>query len=141
MEWERACIMAPCLGAMDRQIATCVKYARTRHQFGHPISDFQSVSNRLAAMKLRLETARLILYRAAWTKEQGGPAGVEASMAKLYLGEAWIQSCLDAVQIHGGYGYTTEYEAERDLRDAVGGTLYSGTSEIQKAIISRGLGL
>jgi hypothetical protein len=66
---------------------------------------------------------------------------VEASLAKLHVGEAWIQSCLDAVQIHGGYGYMTEYEAERDLRDAVGGTLYSGTSEIQKALIARGLGL
>jgi alkylation response protein AidB-like acyl-CoA dehydrogenase len=141
MEWERACIMAPCLGAMARQIATCVKYAKTREQFGHPIADFQSVSNRLAAMKVRLETARLLLYKAAWTKQAGRPASVDASMAKLYLGEAWIQSCLDAVQIHGGYGYTTEYEQERDLRDAIGGTLYSGTSDIQKAIIARGMGL
>jgi alkylation response protein AidB-like acyl-CoA dehydrogenase len=141
MEWERACIMAPCLGAMDRQIATCVKYAKTREQFGKPIAEFQSVSNRLAMMKLRLETSRLILYRAAWAKQQGGSASVEASLAKLHVGEAWIQSCLDAVQIHGGYGYMTEYEAERDLRDAVGGTLYSGTSEIQKALIARGLGL
>ena len=141
MEWERACIMAPCLGAMDRQITTCVKYAKQREQFGKPIAEFQSISNRLAMMKLRLETSRLILYRAAWAKQQGGSAGVEASLAKLHLGDAWIQSCLDAVQIHGGYGYMTEYEAERDLRDAVGGTLYSGTSEIQKALIARGLGL
>ncbi|MEP6495235.1 MAG: acyl-CoA dehydrogenase family protein [bacterium] len=142
MEWERACIMAPCVGAMDRQLAACVSYARTRKQFGQPISDFQSVSNRLSAMKLRLETSRLILYRAAWSKQQRLPtASVDASMAKLFLGDAWIQSCLDAVQVHGGYGYTTEYEVERDLRDAVGGTLYSGTSDIQKAIIARGLGL
>jgi alkylation response protein AidB-like acyl-CoA dehydrogenase len=141
MEWERACIMAPCLGAMERQLAACVQYAKTRHQFGHPISDFQAVSNRLARMKLRLETSRLILYQAAWAKEHGGSAGAEASMAKLHLGEAWIQSCLDAVQLHGGYGYMTEFEVERDLRDAVGGTLYSGTSEIQQAIIARGLGL
>jgi alkylation response protein AidB-like acyl-CoA dehydrogenase len=141
MEWERACIMAPVLGAMERQIITCVKYAKSREQFGKPIAEFQSVSNRLAMMKLRLETSRLILYRAAWAKQQGGSASVEASLAKLHLGEAWIQSCLDAVQIHGGYGYTTEYEAERDLRDAIGGTLYSGTSEIQKALIARGLGL
>ena len=62
-------------------------------------------------------------------------------MAKLYLSQAWVQSSLDAVQIHGGYGYTTEYEVERDLRDAVGSTLYSGTSEIQRAIIARSLGL
>jgi len=141
MEWERACIMAPWIGAMERQLSTCVKYTKLREQFGKPISEFQSVSNRLAMMKLRLETSRLILYRAAWAKQRGGSAGVEASLAKLHLGEAWVQSCLDAVQIHGGYGYTTEYEAERDLRDAVGGTLYSGTSEIQMALIARGLGL
>ncbi|MEP6619274.1 MAG: acyl-CoA dehydrogenase family protein [bacterium] len=141
MEWERACIMSPCLGVMERQIATCVAYAKSREQFGKPISDFQSVSNRLSAMKVRLETARLILYKAAWAKQEGKAAGVEASTAKVYVSEAFIQSSMDAVQIHGGYGYTTEYEAERDLRDAIGGTLYSGTSEIQKAIIARGLGL
>ena len=141
MDWERACIMSPWLGAMERQLETCVAHAKARRQFDRPIADFQSVSNRLSAMKLRLETARLILYRAAWAKAGGGPAAVDAAMAKLYLGEAWVQSCLDAVQIHGGYGYTTEYEVERELRDAVGGTLYSGTSEIQKAIIARGLGL
>jgi alkylation response protein AidB-like acyl-CoA dehydrogenase len=141
MEWERACIMSPCLGAMQRQLETCVSYVRQRKQFGKPIGEFQSVSNRLAQMKLRLETARLILYKAAWVKQSGKPAGVEASSAKLYLGEAWIQSCMDAVQIHGGWGYTTEYEAERDLRDALGGTLYSGTSDIQKEIIARGLGI
>lgn len=141
MEWERACIMAPWVGAMERQLEQCVAHAKTRRQFGQPIGDFQSVSNRLAAMKVRLETARLVLYHAAWTKQQDLPASVAASVAKYYLGEAWIQSCMDAVQIHGGYGYTTEYQVERDLRDAIGGTLYSGTSEIQKAIIARGLGL
>jgi alkylation response protein AidB-like acyl-CoA dehydrogenase len=141
MDWERACIMSPWLGAMERQLDMCVAHAKARHQFDRPIADFQSISHRLAAMKLRLETARLILYRAAWTKQKGGPCGADAAMAKLYLGETWIQSCLDAVQIHGGYGYTTEYEVERELRDAVGGTLYSGTSEIQKMIIARGLGL
>ena len=141
MEWERACIMAPCLGAMERQLEVCVKHAKARRQFGKPIAEFETVSNRLAAMKVRLETARLVTYRAAWTKQRNGPAAVDASIAKLYLSEAWIQSCMDAVQIHGGYGYTTEYEIERDLRDAIGGTLYSGTSDIQKAIIARGLGV
>jgi alkylation response protein AidB-like acyl-CoA dehydrogenase len=66
---------------------------------------------------------------------------MDAAIAKLYLSESWIKSCLDAVQIHGGYGYTTEYEVERDLRDSVGSTLYSGTSEIQKNIIAKYLGL
>ncbi len=141
MEWERSCILAGFLGTMRRQLESCVRYAKQRRQFGKPIGDFQSVSNRLVQMKLRLETGRLLLYRAAWTKQEGRPAGAEAALAKLYLGEACLQSSLDAVQIHGGYGFTTEYEVERDLRDAVGGRLYSGTSEIQAQVIARSLGL
>lgn len=141
MEWERACIMAPYLGAMQRQIETCIAHARTRQQFGKPIGQFQAVAHRIAAMKLRMDAARLLVYRAAALKQSDRSAGVEASVAKLYLSEAWVQSCLDAIQVHGGYGYTTEYGLERELRDAVGGTLYSGTSDIQRAIIARGLGL
>ena len=91
-------------------------------------------------MKVRLETARLVLYRAVWLKQQGMPCGAEVAIAKLYTSEVWVQSCLDAVQIHGGYGFTTEYEVERDLRDAIGGRLYSGTSEIQRTLIARALG-
>ena len=141
MEWERSCILAGFVGTMRRQLEECVRYAKQRRQFGKPIGDFQSVSNRLVQMKVRLETGRLLLYRAAWAKQRGQPAGAEAALAKLYLGEACLQSSLDAVQIHGGYGFTTEYEVERDLRDAVGGRLYSGTSEIQSAVVARGLGL
>jgi alkylation response protein AidB-like acyl-CoA dehydrogenase len=141
MEWERSCLLATILGAMGRQLDECVRYARDRQQFGKPIGEFQLVANRLVDMKVRLETARLLLYRAVWRKQQGRPAGGDAAMAKLYLSEAWVRSCLDAVQIHGGYGYTTEFEVERDLRDAVGSTLYSGTSEIQRAIIARQMGL
>jgi alkylation response protein AidB-like acyl-CoA dehydrogenase len=141
MEWERSCILAPFLGTMQRQLETCVNHAKQRRQFGKRIGDFQAVSGRLVQMKLRLETGRLLLYRAAWVKQQGLPAAGEAAMAKLYLAEAALQSSLDAVQIHGGYGFTTEYELERQLRDAVGGRLYSGTSEVQAAIITRTLGL
>jgi len=141
MEWERSCILASTLGTMQRQLEHSVRYAKERRQFGKPIGQFQSVSNRLAEMKVRLETARLLLYRAAWMKQQGCPAGLEAAAAKLYVSEAMVRNGLDAVQIHGGYGYTTEYEFERELRDAVGSTLYSGTSEIQRAIIARHLGL
>ncbi len=141
MEWERSCILASFLGTMQRQLDTSVRYAKERHQFGKPIGAFQSVSNRLVQMKLRLDAGRLLLYRAAWAKQNGAPAAAEAALAKLYLSEACLQSSLDAVQIHGGYGFTTEYQLERDLRDAVGGRLYSGTSEIQAAIIARTLGL
>lgn len=141
LEWERGCLLASDVGAMQRQLETCVRYARERKQFGHSISDFQSVSNRLADMKVRLEAARLMIYFAAWTKQQGGPAAAASSAAKLFASEALVQSCLDAVQVHGGYGYATEYGMERQLRDAVGSRIYSGTSDIQRAIIARSLGL
>jgi alkylation response protein AidB-like acyl-CoA dehydrogenase len=141
MEWERSCILAPFVGTLQRQLETCVRYAKERRQFNKRIGDFQAVSGRLVQMKARLEAGRLLLYRAAWTKQQGLPAAGDAALAKLYLGEACLQSALDAVQIHGGYGFTREYELERTVRDSVGGRLYSGTSEMQAAIIARTLGL
>jgi len=141
MEWERACILGAHVGAMQRQLDECVAYARTRFQFGQPIGKFQSVSNRLAEMKVRLETARLLLYKVAWLKKEGKPTHLEAAMAKLYLSEVFAESSMDAIRIHGGYGYTTEFEVERDLRDAIGGTLYSGTSDIQRNIIASHLGI
>jgi hypothetical protein len=141
MEWERSCILASYLGAMERQLEICVKYAKERRQFNKPIGEFQSISNKIVDMKVRMETARLILYKVAWMKKTQGRAPMDAAIAKLYLSESWIKSCLDAIQIHGGYGYTTEYELERDLRDSIGGTLYSGTSEIQRNIIAQYLGL
>jgi len=141
MEWERSCILANCLGTMQRQIEECIAYAQQRRQFGQPIGKFQSVANRIVDMKLRLETARPLVYQIAWLKQQNKTAELEAAMAKLYVSEAFVQSCLDAIQIHGGYGYTTALHYERQLRDAVGGTLYSGTSEIQRNIIARKLGL
>ncbi|RMF62897.1 MAG: acyl-CoA dehydrogenase [Calditrichaeota bacterium] len=141
MEWERSCILASYLGGMERQLERCVAYARERKQFNKPIGKFQAVANKMVEMKVRMETARLILYKVAWLKKTQGSAPMDAAIAKLYMSESWVKSCLDAIQIHGGYGYTTEFELERDLRDAVGGTLYSGTSEIQKNIIARYLGL
>ncbi len=141
MEWERGCILAHHLGGMERQLEKCITYAKERRQFSRPIGKFQSVANRLVDMKVRLETSRLLVYMMAWTKQTNRHAPLEAAMAKLYLSEAWVQSSLDAVRVHGGYGYTTEYQIERDLRDAVGGTLYSGTSDIQRNIIAQLLGL
>jgi alkylation response protein AidB-like acyl-CoA dehydrogenase len=142
MEWERSCILANCLGAMERQLEECVRYARQRRQFGRPIGKFQSVANKMVDMKIRIETCRPLVYRIAWIKQTlGRSAEAEAAMAKLYLAECFVKSCLDAIQIHGGYGYMTEFPYERELRDAVGGQLYSGTSEIQRNIIARHLGL
>jgi alkylation response protein AidB-like acyl-CoA dehydrogenase len=141
IEWERSCILASLIGGMERQLERCIEYAKLRKQFGKPIGKYQSVANKIVDMKVRMETARLILYKLAWMKQAHGKATMDAAIAKLYLSEAWVQSCLDAVQIHGGYGYTTEFELERDLRDSVASTLYSGTSEIQRNIIARFLGL
>jgi alkylation response protein AidB-like acyl-CoA dehydrogenase len=141
MEWERSCILAGHIGCMERQLETSIKYANDRKQFNRSIGKFQSVSNKIVDMKMRLETARLLLYRSAWLKEREGSAPLDAAMTKLYLSEAWVKSCLDAVQVHGGYGYTTEFEIERDLRDAVGSTLFAGTSEIQRNVIAQYLGL
>jgi hypothetical protein len=141
MEWERSCILASYIGGMERQLEACIKYAKERRQFNKPIGKFQSVANKIVDMKIRMETSRQILYKVAWLKKTKGQAVMDAAIAKLYLSEAWVKSCLDAIQIHGGYGFTTEYELERDLRDSIGGTLYSGTSEIQKNIIAHQLGL
>jgi alkylation response protein AidB-like acyl-CoA dehydrogenase len=141
MEWERICIMAGHIGTMQRLLETSVRYAKERQQFGKSIGKFPAVSDRIAEMDVRLETARLILYKAAWLKKMGKHALREASIAKLYVSEACIQTSLDAIQIHGGYGYMTEYQIERDHRDAIAGKIYSGTSEIQRAIIAGFLGL
>jgi len=141
LEIERCCILASQLGAMERQLEQTVAYARERHQFGQSIGTFQSVSNRVADMKLRLETARLLLYKVAWLITQGKPAMMEAALLKLYLSEAFVASGLDAIRVHGGRGYLTETEVERDLRDAIGGTLYAGTSDIQRNLVARLLGL
>lgn len=141
MRLERSCILASCVGTMQRQLDRSVAYARERKQFGHPIGSFQAVSHRIVDMKLRLETARLLLYHVGWLIGEGKSPTLEAALIKLYLSESFLQSSLDAVQIHGGYGYMTEYELERDVRDAVGSRLYSGTSEIQRNIVARALGL
>lgn len=141
LEVERCCILASQLGAMERQLQRAVAYARSRQQFGQAIGKFQSVSNRVADMKLRIETARLLLYKVAWMVERGQPAMMEAALLKLYLSEAFVESGIDAIRIHGGIGYLSETGVERDLRDAMGGVLYAGTSDIQRNIISRLLGL
>jgi alkylation response protein AidB-like acyl-CoA dehydrogenase len=141
MDWERSCILASAVGTMQRHLERSIDYARERRQFGQPIGSFQAIAHRIADMKVRLETARLLLYRLGWMKEQGRTPALESAMVKLYLSECFVQSGLDALQIHGGYGYMQEYEIERDLRDAIASRIYSGTSEIQRNIIAGYLGL
>lgn len=141
MEWERGCILANYLGVMKRQLERSVEHAQARKQFGKPIGKFQSVANRIVNMKIRLDTCRPLVYRIGWLKERGLPAMLEAAVAKLYVSESLIANCQDAMQIFGGYGYMVEQQIERELRDAMGSTLYSGTSEIQRNLIARCLGL
>ena len=137
MEWERSCLFACHVGAMRHQLETCTTYARDRKQFGESIGSFQAISHKLADMRVRLELAELVLHKVAWLKSQGKRAQLESAIAKLYVSESYLASSLDAVQIHGGYGFMSEYELDRDVRDALGGRIYSGTSEIQRNIIAR----
>lgn len=141
MEWERSCLFAAHLGAMESILEACVAYARERQQFGRPIGKCQSVSHKIADMKVRIELCRLILYKVAGLKGQGKRAPLESAMAKLFISESYVQNCTDALQIHGAYGYCAEYDFERNLRDAIAGKIYSGTSEIQRNIIATFLGL
>jgi alkylation response protein AidB-like acyl-CoA dehydrogenase len=141
MAWERSCILGSTVGAMQHELETCVEYAKTRQQFGKPIGNFQLVAAKLADMKVRLETCRLLLYRAAWVHSCGETNALDGAIAKLAISEAAVASALDAIQLHGGYGYMREYHVERHLRDNVASRLYSGTSEIQRLIVARHLGL
>ncbi len=141
IEWEKALMSACHLGVMERILEICIKYAKTRYQFGKPIGKFQSVSNKIAEMKVNIELGRLMLYKAGWLKDQKKRATLETSISKLFISENLKNACLEAIQIHGAYGYTKELEIERELRDSIASTIYSGTSEMQKNIISSLVGL
>jgi alkylation response protein AidB-like acyl-CoA dehydrogenase len=141
LEFDRCCILAAKLGAMERQIEECVEFAKSHIRFGKKIASFQAVSHRIAEMRMRLETSKLLLYKTAWLKKNDRSAMLEGAMLKLHLGEAFVSSSMDAIRVHGGNGYLTAYEIERDLRDSIGGILYAGTSDIQKNIIAKFLGL
>lgn len=141
LEYDRCCILASQLGAMERQLEYSIAYTKKRVQFNQPISKFQSVSNRIADMKLRLETSRLLLYKTAWLKKNGNSAMMEAAMLKLHLSESFVMSSMDAMRTYGGLSYLQDTGVERDFRDSIGGILYAGTSDIQRNIISKLLGL
>ena len=141
LEYDRCGILAGQLGAMERQLEETLEYVKQREQFGKPIAKFQSVANRIADMKLRLESSRLLLYKVAWLKNQGKSAMMESALLKLHLSENFVLSSLDSIRNHGGMGYLSENGIERDLRDAMGGIIYAGTSDIQRNIIAELLGL
>jgi alkylation response protein AidB-like acyl-CoA dehydrogenase len=141
IEWERVLMTAAHLGTMERVLEKSVNYVKTRKQFGKEIGKNQSISNKITSMKVNLELGKLILYKMTWLKDEGKRAALEASLGKLFVSESLKSACLDAVQIHGGYGFMQECDLERDLRDSIAATIYSGTSEIQQNIIARMLGL
>jgi alkylation response protein AidB-like acyl-CoA dehydrogenase len=141
MTWERGCILASAVGSMQRVLETTIRYANTRKQGGQSIGKYQHVSGKIVDIKVRVETARLLLYHGAWLRSKGRSAFLEACLAKLHISDSWVKTCEDALQIHGGYGYMVEYEIERELRDALGSKLYSGTSEIQRNLIASLMGL
>ncbi len=141
LDAERAFVFATHIGAMERQLDETVAYARTRTQSGRPIGGYQAVSHRIAEMQLRHETSRLLLYKAGLLVADGRPSTMAAALVKLAASEAAVASALDATLVHGAKGYVSEFEVERELRDAVGGLVYSGTSDIQRNIIAGLLGL
>ncbi len=141
MDWERSLLVAAHVGTIERLLETSITYARSRSQFGQPIGKFQAVAHKIADMKVQLEAARLLAYRTASRLTKVRSISLDASITKLFVSESLVKTALDAVQLHGGYGFMVEYEVERALRDAIGSTIYSGTSEMQRNIIARWLGL
>ncbi len=137
MTRERSFILAPAVGTLTRLVERCFTYARQRRQFGTAIADFQAVSHSIADMRMRAETARLLAFQVGWLTDRQRVRPHDAAMVKLHLSEALLASALDAVRIHGGYGYAAELGLERMVRDAMGAALYSGTSDIQRNLIAR----
>ncbi|MEU1782077.1 acyl-CoA dehydrogenase family protein [Streptomyces abikoensis] len=141
MKWEVLCSFVVNVGEMRARLERVVDYARTREQFGRPIGSHQAVAHRIARMRVATDTARTALYEAARKVEAGEDATVEVATAKLLASEGNLASAVAAVQTFGGYGYMAEYGLEQDLRNAVAGTIYSGTTDIQYSRIATTMGL
>ncbi|HXG39081.1 MAG TPA: acyl-CoA dehydrogenase [Bacteroidota bacterium] len=139
LDGGRIGIAAQALGIAQGSLDAALKYSKTRKAFGHPIADFQAIQFKLADMATQIEAARMLTLRAAYLKDKGEDYVMAAAMAKLYASKVSVASALEAIQIHGGYGYMKEYHVERFLRDAKITEIYEGTSEIQRIVISRGL--
>ncbi|WP_255695631.1 acyl-CoA dehydrogenase family protein [Rhodohalobacter sp. 614A] len=137
LDGGRIGIGALSVGIARGALEESMKYARERKQFGKSIGDFQAIEHKMVNMAVDIEAARLMVHRAAWNKDQQKPFTKEASMAKLFASEMAERATLEAIQIHGGYGYTKEYHVERFLRDVKLMTIGEGTSEIQRLIIAR----
>jgi alkylation response protein AidB-like acyl-CoA dehydrogenase len=139
--YERLCLSAARTGAAGAAFELALDYAKTREQFGRPIGKFQAISHKLADMKVMLEVSRLLFYRFAWAVDQGQATRHDAAILKLYTSEAYKSVSDMALQIFGGYGYCMEYPMQRFFRDARLAVIGAGSSEIQRNIIARSLGL
>jgi hypothetical protein len=141
MMWERTLIMASTLGALERSLQEASAYARERVQFGKPIASFEAVSDRLVDARVTLDAARALLYETAKRYDDGEKDLAPAAAAKLFASETALNASLALLQVLGGYGYTRDFPFERRLRDAVGGRIYSGTSDLMRRNVARSMGL
>lgn len=139
LDGGRLGIAAQALGIASGAFELSLAYAKERKAFGKPISEHQAIQFKLSDMATQIEAARLLCHKAAWLKDQGMPYTTASAMAKLYASQVAMDATVEAVQIHGGYGYVREYHVERMMRDAKITQIYEGTSEIQKIVISRSL--
>ncbi|HEU4479573.1 MAG TPA: acyl-CoA dehydrogenase family protein, partial [Pyrinomonadaceae bacterium] len=137
LDGGRISIAALAVGIAQGAYESALRYSKERQQFGRPISEFQAIQFKLANMATQIDAARLLMYRAAWLKDQRRKVTKESSMAKLFASEMSVNVCEEAIQIHGGYGYTKDYPAEKYWRDSKLCTIGEGTSEIQRLIIAR----
>lgn len=141
LDVERSFVLAPQIGAMERQLEESIDYARSRVQGGSPIGRHQAVSHRIVAMKERHERARLFLYRAALAHALGRRVPMYSALAKVAASDVAVESALDAARLQGARGYVSEFEIERGVRDAIGGLTYSGTSDVLRNVVARHLGV
>ncbi|EFK59441.1 acyl-CoA dehydrogenase [Sphingobacterium spiritivorum] len=137
LDGGRIGIAAQALGIAAGAYELALAYAKERKTFGKPISEHQAIQFKLADMEMEIEAARLLIHKAAWLKDNGQPYGKAAAMAKLFASEVAMKTTIEAIQIHGGYGYVKEYHVERLMRDAKITQIYEGTSEIQRLVIAR----
>ena len=137
LDGGRVGIAAQAVGIAQAALEESIKYAKEREQFGRPIGKFQAIQWKLAEMATKIEAARFLVHHAAYLKDQNRPYSKESAMAKLYASKIAVEVTNEAVQIHGGYGYTKDYPVERYFRDAKITEIYEGTSEIQRLVIAR----
>src|SRR5918996_4473340 len=137
LDGGRISIAALAVGIAQGAYESAVRYSKERQQFGKAISEFQAIQFKLANMATQIDAARLLMYRAAWMKDNGRKTTKESSMAKLFASEISVNVCEEAIQVHGGYGYTKDYPPEKYWRDSKLCTIGEGTSEIQRLIVAR----